>query len=411
MMKSSTMPLGLVALACAAIAASAFRVGPSASFTRSFAASSFPACLWHRKQQQLRQHEWQPRQQRRRSSMLTTRMVFERFSGDAVAAVMFAQQESKRMPGNELEPVHLFLGVASSPEGTYGALQRCKLSSLSDISQAVEEFCFARAAEEEANAAAAEAAKDSSPMGGLPAGLPNFFGAGAGNNGGANPASPASNDNGKKEKKKGGGGGDAPFSRKSQRTFPRALELAENFGSDVVRSEHLLLAVLEDESVAAVLDDFGVATDDLTAEVCADMESGRGNAELVGAGPPRGKTPTLSECGVDLTEQAREGLLDPVAGRDDETARALQILVRRRKSNPCFIGEPGVGKTAIAEAIAARIASGVSAFGVFGDRLILFLLLLFRWSWEEVEEKRIAGAPSWIGRLVPVAPFILFFVQ
>ena len=305
--------------------------------------------------------------------MLTTRMVFERFSGDAVAAVMFAQQESKRMPGNELEPVHLFLGVASSPEGTYGALQRCKLSSLSDISQAVEAFCYARAAEEEANAAAAEAAKDSGPMGGLPAGLPNFFGAGAGNNGGASPASPASNNNGKKEKKKGGRGGDAPFSRKSQRTFPRALELAENFGSDVVRSEHLLLAVLEDESVAAVLDDFGVATDDLTAEVCADMESGRGNAELVGAGPPRGKTPTLSECGVDLTEQAREGLLDPVAGRDDETARALQILVRRRKSNPCFIGEPGVGKTAIAEAIAARIASGVSAsnHGVFGDRLML----------------------------------------
>ena len=62
---------------------------------------------------------------------------------------------------------------------------------------------------------------------------------------------------------------------------------------------------------------------------------------------------------MDLTALAREGMLDPVAGRDDETARALQILVRRRKSNPCFIGEPGVGKTAIAEAIAMRVASGV----------------------------------------------------
>ena len=298
----------------------------------------------HQPQHQRQHQRHQPQHQRRGRA---TRMVFERFSGDAVAAVMFAQQESKRMAGKELEPEHLLLGVVSSPEGAYGALQRCRLASLPDVSRAVENYCFARAAEDDAKNAAASAGGDAANPLGLPK---NLFGGGGG--------APSADEAAKKKK------ADAPFSRKSQRLFPRALELSENFGSDVVRSEHLLMAVLEDdEGVAAVLGELRVNAEELQLEVASDAESGTGNAELVGAGPPKGKTPTLSECGVDLTELAKEGKLDPVAGRDDETARALQILVRRRKSNPCFIGEPGVGKTAIAEAIAMRIASGVSRRG------------------------------------------------
>ena len=127
--------------------------------------------------------------------------------------------------------------------------------------------------------------------------------------------------------------------------------------SEVVRSEHVLWALMEDESVVEAL---ALVSDDaaasLKAELDIDLESGRGKAELVG-GAPKSETPTLAQCGVDLTALAKAGRLDPVAGRSEEVNRALQVLVRRRKSNPCFIGDPGVGKTAIAEGIAQRIAN------------------------------------------------------
>ena len=232
----------------------------------------------------------QPVQRRPGRRQGTARMVFERFSGDAVAAVMFSQQEAKRMAGSELEPEHLLLGVVSSPEGAYGALQRCKLASLSDVSRAVEEFTFAQAAEDAANAASAAPVDANNPLQGL-------FGGGGGGSGGA-----AADGKAAAGKKKA----DAPFSRRAQRVFPRALELSENFGSDVVRSEHLLMAVLDEGSdgglehpgVAAVLANLGVSPYDLLAETASDAESGTGKAELVGAGAPKGKTPTLSECGV-----------------------------------------------------------------------------------------------------------------
>ena len=161
--------------------------------------------------------------------------------------------------------------------------------------------------------------------------------------------------------------GDAPFSKRVQRVFPFALELAgreelRGAGSgDVVRSEHLLLALIEDEESGAVaaLERLEVDVAELRAEIRADAERGTGEAELVaGRGNKDNTTPTLSECGIDLTEAARAGKLDPVMGRDAEVARALQVLVRRRKSNPCLMGEPGVGKTAIAEGIAQRIVDG-----------------------------------------------------
>ena len=169
----------------------------------------------------------------------------------------------------------------------------------------------------------------------------------------------------------GGGGknkGDAPFSKRVQRVFPFALELAgreelrgPSGSGDIVRSEHLLLALIEDDDSGAVaaLQRLDVDVDELRAEIRADAERGTGEAELVaGRGNKDNTTPTLSECGIDLTEAARAGKLDPVMGRESEVARALQVLVRRRKSNPCLMGEPGVGKTAIAEGIAQRIVDG-----------------------------------------------------
>ena len=78
---------------------------------------------------------------------------------------------------------------------------------------------------------------------------------------------------------------------------------------------------------------------------------------MVGAGNKPSTTPTLSECGIDLIEQARENKYDRVYGRDEEIRMSVRTLVRRRKNNPCLIGEPGVGKTAIAEVIAQILAA------------------------------------------------------
>lgn len=97
----------------------------------------------------------------------------------------------------------------------------------------------------------------------------------------------------------------------------------------------------------------------------------RSKGELVGAGGEKsGKSPTLDEATTDLTEKAREGKLDPVIGRDDEIIRTMKILARRRKNNPILLGDPGVGKTAIAEGLAQRIADGNVPQSLIGSRVM-----------------------------------------
>ena len=96
--------------------------------------------------------------------------------------------------------------------------------------------------------------------------------------------------------------------------------------------------------------------------------------ELVGAGStirvPKAKQSVLAQCGVDLTAAAQEGRLDPVCGRDAELDALMRVLVRRRKSNPCLVGDPGVGKTALVEGLAQRIAAGAAPPRLRGARLI-----------------------------------------
>jgi ATP-dependent Clp protease ATP-binding subunit ClpC len=96
--------------------------------------------------------------------------------------------------------------------------------------------------------------------------------------------------------------------------------------------------------------------------------------ELVGAGStiraPKAKQSVLAQCGVDLTAAAQEGRLDPVCGRDAELDALMRVLVRRRKSNPCLVGDPGVGKTALVEGLAQRIAAGNAPPRLRGARLI-----------------------------------------
>ena len=85
---------------------------------------------------------------------------------------------------------------------------------------------------------------------------------------------------------------------------------------------------------------------------------------------PKAKQSVLAQCGVDLTAAAQEGRLDPVCGRDAELDALMRVLVRRRKSNPCLVGDPGVGKTALVEGLAQRIAAGAAPPRLRGARLI-----------------------------------------
>ena len=104
------------------------------------------------------------------------------------------------------------------------------------------------------------------------------------------------------------------------------------------------------------------------------MLASQHSQELVGAGTsirvPKAKQSVLAQCGIDLTAAAAEGRLDPVCGRDAELDALMRVLVRRRKSNPCLVGDPGVGKTALVEGLAQRIAAGDAPPRLRGARLI-----------------------------------------
>jgi ATP-dependent Clp protease ATP-binding subunit ClpC len=129
-----------------------------------------------------------------------------------------------------------------------------------------------------------------------------------------------------------------------------AYEESRELGSSYVGPEHVLLALArDDESMAGeLMQRFGVSHTKLRGAVIRGVESGGGPRET-------SKTPKLDEFGRDLTEEAREGKLDPVIGRADEIEQTIEILSRRTKNNPALLGEPGVGKTAIVEGIAQRI--------------------------------------------------------
>jgi ATP-dependent Clp protease ATP-binding subunit ClpC len=149
------------------------------------------------------------------------------------------------------------------------------------------------------------------------------------------------------------------FTPRSKRVLDNAFQIARGMLHSFVDTEHILMALLQEGDSYAVkfINSMGIDERQLFEELVAT--AGRGNVQQSENGRKgrngKSKTPTLDEFGKDLNALAKEGKIDPVIGRDEEIQRVIQILSRRTKNNPCLIGEPGVGKTAIAEGLALRI--------------------------------------------------------
>ncbi|MCE5200581.1 MAG: ATP-dependent Clp protease ATP-binding subunit [Armatimonadota bacterium] len=152
-------------------------------------------------------------------------------------------------------------------------------------------------------------------------------------------------------------GQDMQLTPRAKRVIDLAYDEARNLNNNYIGTEHLLLGLIrEGEGMAArVLQRLGVDLERTRREV---MNLQDGETTAITSTRTRSRTPTLDEFGRDYTEMARQEKLDPCIGRDNEIERVVQILSRRTKNNPCLIGEPGVGKTAIAEGLAQRIVSG-----------------------------------------------------
>ncbi|HQI40719.1 MAG: ATP-dependent chaperone ClpB [Ignavibacteriales bacterium UTCHB2] len=152
----------------------------------------------------------------------------------------------------------------------------------------------------------------------------------------------------------GTGLGNQQMSQSLAKLFDEAAEEAKNLKDDYVSTEHILLSLSNDKGKAGqLLRDNGITYKDILSA----LKDIRGNQRVTSQNP-EDTYQSLEKYGRDLNELAKQGKLDPVIGRDDEIRRVLQVLSRRTKNNPVLIGEPGVGKTAIAEGIAHRIIAG-----------------------------------------------------
>ena len=168
------------------------------------------------------------------------------------------------------------------------------------------------------------------------------------------------------------------YSPRIQHIIETADQEAERFDNENIGTEHLLIALLKEADCAGVrlLNTLGVNIQKIYIETLVAMgeDVNRYKEEIAASKSGKKKavevTPTLDQYSRDLTAMAAYGEIDPVIGRETEIARVIQILSRRTKNNPCLIGEPGVGKTAIAEGLAQRIASGLVPDTVRGKRVV-----------------------------------------
>jgi ATP-dependent Clp protease ATP-binding subunit ClpC len=230
--------------------------------------------------------------------------MFERFTERARKVVFLAQQESARLGHNVVGTEHLLLGLVAEGEGVAAKALEVLNIDLQSIRAEVEKII---------------------------------------GSGEANPF------------------GEIPFTPRAKRVLELAVDEGRQMGHNYVGTEHILLGLIrEGEGVAAqVLRNLDAELDTVRKQVIGLLG---GPAKTTASQPNtnRGnnKTPTLNQHGRDLIELAKAGKLDPVIGREKEIERVIQVLSRRTKNNPVLIGEPGVGKTAIAEGLAQKIVNG-----------------------------------------------------
>jgi len=169
--------------------------------------------------------------------------------------------------------------------------------------------------------------------------------------------------------------GEIGLTPRAKRVIELAVDEARRLNHSYIGTEHLLLGLVrEGEGIAAgVLESLGVNLERVrgeTTRILAASQPQGGPATAAAGGRQSARTPTLDQLGVDLTAAARAGQLDPVIGREREIERVVQILSRRTKNNPVLIGEPGVGKTSIAEGLAHRIIAGDVPDTLLGKRML-----------------------------------------
>ncbi|MCF3606717.1 ATP-dependent Clp protease ATP-binding subunit [Planktothrix agardhii 1033] len=273
--------------------------------------------------------------------------MFEYFSDKAIKAVMLAQEEARRLGHNFVGTEQILVGLMS--EGTSVAAKTLKAQGLS-----------LREVQKEVEA---------------------IIGRGSG-------FLPV----------------EIPFTPRAKRIFETAMKEARQMGNNYIGPEHILLGLLQDnEGVASkVLENLGVDRSQVRTEVIRALGEEATVAPGGGGRSKSTKTATLDEFGTNLTQLAAEGKLDPMIGRQREIERVIQILGRRTKNNPVLVGEPGVGKTAIAEGLAQRIVNN-DVPDVLENKQVISLSMgtliagtRFRGEFEErlktiVEEIRTAG--------------------
>ena len=166
--------------------------------------------------------------------------------------------------------------------------------------------------------------------------------------------------------------GEIGLTPRAKKVIELAVDEARRLSHNYIGTEHLLIGLLrEGEGVpAGVLESLGVNLDKVRGETSRILSQSASQSQGSGSGRTSTRTPTLDQLGIDLTAAARAGKLDPTVGREEEIQRVTQILSRRTKNNPVLVGEPGVGKTAIVEALAQRIASNDVPGTLQGKRLV-----------------------------------------
>ncbi|MFH1735710.1 MAG: ATP-dependent Clp protease ATP-binding subunit [bacterium] len=166
--------------------------------------------------------------------------------------------------------------------------------------------------------------------------------------------------------------GNIPFTKRAEKVLKVSYIEGKNFNSEIIGTEHLLLALAKEEEGIAVqvLNAYGITHESIRRELDSILKGGEKKDTPPKDKKEKSKTPVLDHFGRDLTKLALENKLDPIIGREQEIARVSQILSRRKKNNPVLIGEPGVGKTAIAEGLALRITRREVSPILFNRRVV-----------------------------------------